>query len=103
MKKSTYHVFFGNLSNSLKIDIVLSLMKKEKNVGELSKNLNVEQSKVSHALSSLKKCNIVKVKQKGKSRIYCLNKKTIRPIFDLIDKHARTFCGGTCEHCMECG
>lgn len=88
----TYHVFFGNLANPLKVDIILSLREKQQSVTELTKNLQVEQSKISHALSSLKKCNIAQVSQKGKQRIYSLNKKTILPMLDLIDKHASTQC-----------
>lgn len=99
MNNSTYHIFFTNLANPLRIKIISSLRNKEKNVTELSKDLKVEQSKVSHALSSLKCCNIVKVKQKGKQRIYFLNKKTIVPMLKLIDKHAKTFCEGTCVGC----
>jgi len=102
MNNATYHFFFGSLSNPLRVEIVLSLRKKEKNVGELSKELEVEQSKISHALAILKQCNIVDVKQKGKSRIYFLNKKTMVPILDLIDKHAETFCGGNCSMCGGC-
>ena len=101
MKKSAYHVFFANLSNSLKIDIILLLREKERNVTELSKKLKVEQSLVSHALSSLKCCNIVNVKQKGKQRIYILNKKTIVPMLKLIDKHAKAFCEGSCRECKK--
>ena len=98
-EQNRYHVFFTNLANPLKIDIVLCLNEKEKSVGEICSCLKVEQSKVSHALSSLKDCNIVKVKQKGKQRIYSLNKKTILPILKIIDKHAKTFCEGNCEGC----
>ena len=93
----TYHMFFTNLANPLKIDIITNLRDKEKSVTELSVDLGVEQSKVSHALSSLKCCNIVKVTQKGKSRIYSLNKKTIIPMLDLIDNHSKTFCKGICN------
>jgi DNA-binding transcriptional ArsR family regulator len=96
--QNTYHVFFTNLANPLKINIILSLKKKEKSVTELSKELKVEQSKISHALASLRCCNIVKVKQKGKQRIYGLNKQTIVPMLKLIDKHAKTVCKGIC-HC----
>jgi DNA-binding transcriptional ArsR family regulator len=99
MKNSTYHIFFTNLANPLRIDIVTLLKDKEKNVTEISKLLGVEQSKVSHALSSLKCCNIVEAKQKGKKRIYSLNKKTVVPMLKLIDKHAKTFCGGKCGEC----
>jgi ArsR family transcriptional regulator, zinc-responsive transcriptional repressor len=88
----TYHKFFSNLANPLKIQIIVYLREENKSVGKLSEELKVEQSKVSHALSSLKNCNIVKVNQKGKQRIYSLNKKTILPMLNLIDKHATTQC-----------
>ena len=101
MKKSTYHVFFTNLANPLKIRIITSLKEKEKNVTELSRDLKVEQSKISHALTNLRCCNIVEVKQIGKKRIYRLNKKTIIPILKLIDKHSKVFCGGKCQGCKK--
>jgi len=102
MYNSTYHLFFSNLANPLRIGIVSCLRDGPKNVTQISKELNVEQSKVSHALSSLKCCNIVEVKQKGKQRIYSLNKKTMVPILKLIDEHAKTFCGGKCAKCPGC-
>ena len=102
MSKNTYHIFFSNLANPLRIEIITCLEKKGKSVTEISKELNMEQSKVSHALASLKSCSVVEVKQKGKQRIYSLNKKTIVPILKLIDKHAKTFCGGQCKNCPGC-
>lgn len=102
MKSNTYHVFFGNLSNPLRIEIISSLKEKEKSVMELVEDLNVEQSKISHALVSLRNCNIVQVKQKGKRRIYSLNKMTIVPMLKLIDKHAKSFCYGKCSACVRC-
>ena len=96
MKTSTYHVFFRNLANPLKIKIISALREKESSVSELSKRLKIEQSKLSHALTTLKCCNIVKGKQKGKQRIYFLNKDTIIPMLELIDKHAKTFCNKIC-------
>jgi len=97
MKYNTYHVFFRNLANPIKIEIISALREKENSVSELSKELKIEQSKLSHALTSLRCCNIVKVKQKGKQRIYFLNKNTIVPMLKLIDKHAKTFCKGICS------
>jgi len=88
----SYNIFFSNLANPLKIGIVLSLREKEKNVTELVKDLVVEQSKISHALSSLKCCNIVNMEQRGKERVYSLNKDTIVPMLELIDKHASIHC-----------
>ncbi len=99
---SSYHVFFNNLANPLKIKIILELKKGEKNVTELSETLNVEQSKVSHALILLKKCNIVDLRKEGKQRFYSLNKKTIVPMFRLIDEHSKSFCNCTeCKGCKE--
>jgi DNA-binding transcriptional ArsR family regulator len=96
MKNNTYHVFFSKLSNKLRIDILACLEKKPMSVTELSKELKIEQSKLSHALKELKGCNIVKVEQKGKQRIYSLSK-TIIPILKLIECHS-----GDCEDCKGC-
>ncbi len=99
MKENPYHDFFGNLANPLKMEIVLELNKSEKNVSELAKNLKEEQSKISHALSSLKRCKIVEMKQKGKERVYSLNKDTIVPILKIIRHHSIKNCRG-CELCQ---
>lgn len=88
----TYHVFFTKLANPLKMGIILALREKEMNVSEIVGELGVEQSKISHALASLKNCNILQVKNKGKERIYFLNKDTILPLLDLVDKHSEKYC-----------
>lgn len=100
MKNSGYHTFFTNLANPLKMDIVLLLKDGEKSVGELCEVLKVEQSKISHALACLKGCRIVESKQNGKQRIYSLNKKTIVPMLNILDKHSINFCGK--EKCKGC-
>ena len=87
-----YYGFFRNLANPLKIDIISILKEKPCSVTELVKKLKIEQSKLSHALASLKKCSIVQVKKLGKKRIYYLNKKTILPILKIIEKHEKTYC-----------
>ena len=108
MKKSTYnnqntyHIFFNNLANPLRIEIISALKEKDMSVNEISKKIRAEQSKLSHALANLRECNIVNVKIKGKERIYSLNKKTILPILKLIDRHATNFCKGGCEGCKGC-
>jgi len=93
---NSYYVFFGNLANPLKMDIAAALKDKSSSVLELSKKLGIEQSKLSHALASLRKCSIVNVKKLGKKRIYSLNKKTILPILKIIDKHEKKFCKKCC-------
>jgi ArsR family transcriptional regulator, zinc-responsive transcriptional repressor len=85
-------MFFSKLANKLKMDIIVELNKKSCSVLELANKLSVEQSKLSHALASLKCCSIVKVEQAGKKRIYSLNKETIVPMLNLIDVHEKKFC-----------
>lgn len=92
MSYYTYHLFFRNLGNPLKIRIIAELKKADKSVNQLVKTIGVEQSKISHALSSLRCCKIVKSKIEGKKRIYSLNKKTILPMLKMIDKHEKEFC-----------
>lgn len=96
MKCNPYYPFFRNLANPLRIKIVEALKEEESSVSDLCDKLKVEQSKLSHALASLKACKIVEDKKKGKQRIYFLNKKTILPIMKLIDKHAKEFCRRKC-------
>ena len=90
--ENKYYIFFGNLANPLKVEIISILKDKEMSVLELAHELNVEQSKLSHALCSLKCCSIVQVRQDGKKRIYSLNKETILPMLKIIDKHEKEFC-----------
>jgi len=92
MKCNTYHIFFKNLANPIKTRIISALKEKPSSVTELSKKLKIEQSKLSHSLSSLRFCSLVIVKQKGKERIYSLNKQTILPILKIIDKHKCEYC-----------
>ena len=97
---STYHIFFRNLANPLKIKIISALKEKESSVNELTNKLKVEQSKISHALALLKRCNIVNSNKEGKQRIYSLNKKTILPLLKMIDEHSKSFC--RCRECRGC-
>ncbi len=92
MKCATYHYFFKNLANPLKVNIISVLKHRAMNVTELSKELGEEQSKISHALASLNNCNIVESKQDGKNKIYSLNKKTILPLLKAVDSHNCEFC-----------
>lgn len=90
--QNKYYPFFQNLANPLKIGIISELKEKPSSVLELARKLKVEQSKLSHALTSLRHCCIVIVKQQGKKRIYTLNKETMLPILEILDKHENKFC-----------
>lgn len=91
-----YYIFFSKLANKTKMKIVLSLRQKEKSVLELVRDTGIEQSKLSHALATMRCCSIVQVRREGKKRMYRLNKDTIVPILDIIDKHESKYCEGKC-------
>lgn len=91
MKEKCY-LFFETLGTQLKIDIIFKLKEKPSNVTELSKKLNQERSKISHALISLLDCGFVNVKKDNKKRIYSLNKETILPLLNLVEKHVKKYC-----------
>ncbi|MBI2450603.1 MAG: helix-turn-helix transcriptional regulator [Candidatus Nealsonbacteria bacterium] len=86
------HLFFETLGTGLKIDLIFQLKKRPLSVKQLSENLKEERSKVSHALISLLECGLVRVKKEGKSRIYFLNKDTILPLLNLVEKHIKKYC-----------
>ena len=69
---SCMHNCFEVLGNELRFNILKSLKEKPKTVRELCKELKREQSAVSHALKTLRRCKFVDYKQKGKEREYCI-------------------------------
>ena len=85
-------LFFETLGTGLKIDLIFQLKKRPLSVKQLSENLKEERSKVSHALISLLECGLVRVRKEGKSRIYILNKDTILPLLNLVEKHIKKYC-----------
>ena len=101
---NTYSTFFGNLANPFKAAIISCLKESEKgmSVQEIAEKMNVEQSKLSHALAGLRECNLVNVSKEGKSRVYSLNRKTLLPILEIIDEHAKSNCAGKCWACVGC-
>ena len=88
----SYNNFFQTLANHTNQAIIDALLKKEMNVTEIASITKIEQSKVSHALKRMAECKLVNAEQKGKQRIYSLNKDTIIPILEIADKHAKTMC-----------
>ena len=98
MLKNTYKIFFGTLNSKFRVEIINLLRKESKNVTEISKALNMNQTTVSHNLARLKKCGFVFVKNNGKERIYTLNSKTIKPLMMLIDQHMNTYCKKFCKY-----
>ncbi len=87
-----YKIFFGTLVSKSRLKIINLLRKGKKNVSEIVDELKLNQTAVSHDLSRLKKCGFVSVEIDGKFRYYTLNKKTIKHLMEIIDKHMSEFC-----------
>lgn len=97
MKCISYSDFFTNFANKTRFDMIMALNERPLSVTDISKTIGEEQSKVSHNLKILLECRITTFEQKGKQRIYTLNKETIIPILKLIDKHTKM----NCERCRK--
>ena len=102
MKNNSYNAFFSNFANKTRIKIISWIEQKPSSVGEISKNINEEQSKISHHLKKLRDCGIVEFEKKGKERIYRLNKKTVIPLLDIVKKHIQTKCCSKCKNKCLC-
>jgi DNA-binding transcriptional ArsR family regulator len=95
-----YHLCLEVLGNPLRIGIIQLLKAKPRSVSELSKQLEEEQSKVSHSLSALRKCKFVESKRQGKKIIYNLRQTFLKKIkgenlFEVLETHYK-------EHGPEC-
>ncbi|MAE42816.1 hypothetical protein CMO93_03520 [Candidatus Woesearchaeota archaeon] len=92
MSEKAYKIFFGTLNNKNRLKIINLLRKGTKCVHDISAELKFNQTTVSHNLKRLLHCGFVFVENKGKHRYYSLNKKTIKPLMGLIDRHMHHFC-----------
>jgi len=93
----SYDLFFETLSNKTRMRIIEALSLGPKSVTEICKLTKEEQSKVSHNLKKLTECNFLDFKRQGKKRIYELNKDTIIPILNLVEKHVEKYCKEVCH------
>lgn len=92
LKTCSYDRFFSNFANKTRFEIIMILRDNPLSVSEIVEKLNKEQSMISHNLKILENCQIITVEQKGKSRIYSLNKDTVIPILNIIEKHVQEHC-----------
>ncbi len=89
MNNSNNHTqFFKAISDEIRQKIIESLRAGEKNVGNLSTELNLSQPRVSHHLKILNTADIVRMNRRGKN-IFCrLNTDYINGVFkDFFDKY----------------
>jgi DNA-binding transcriptional ArsR family regulator len=99
MKDLSYKMFFKALANRTRFKIINILRRSPKTVTAISNHLKLEQSLVSHNMKCLIDCGFVVSKQDGKNKIYSLEKETIMPLLDLIDRHIDKYSA----HLRACG
>jgi len=92
-----YDRFLRTLCNKTRLAIIQSLRGKSKNVSQLTKELGIHQTSMSHALKRLLDCGFVQVKKNGKERIYSVNDKTIKPLIVLMESHVNKYCSRGCN------
>lgn len=97
--------FFSTLANPLRLAILHSLLRSEKNVTELVKDIGEERTLISHNLAMLLKTQLIFFKRKGKERIYYPNEKVVVPLFFLIKNFVCSKCSfrKTCKILEEKG
>jgi ArsR family transcriptional regulator, zinc-responsive transcriptional repressor len=93
----TYVQFFKTLADPAKLEIIKLLKESEMNVSQLCSTTKFEQSRVSHNLRKLKDLGFVTVKPNGKERVYDIDRKTILPLLELIDRHVDKYYHRYCK------
>ncbi len=81
---------FKVFGDSTRIRILYLLINGEKNVSDISDELSMNQSAVSHQLKTLKQSDLVKVRRDGKAMFY-----------SLADSHVESILKIGMEHIME--
>lgn len=96
--QQAYDRFLTTLSSKTRLSIIHSLKDNPKNVTQLTSELKIHQTTVSHSLKRLLDCGFVFVERNGKERVYSLNKKTIHPLLKLMEEHVDNYCAkGVCK------
>lgn len=85
-------LFFSTLSNPTRLAVLELLTEGPRNVTQISKALNQDQTMISHNLKPLIRCGFVFVERRWKERIYSINKETMETVFKIIDDHREKYC-----------
>ena len=78
---------FKVFGDSTRIRILYDLMQGEKNVTEITEDLNMNQSAISHQLRVLKQARLVNARREGKTVFYSLCDDHVQRIFYCAMEH----------------
>ncbi len=82
---------FKALGDRTRLEIIEMLIEfGEMSVTDIQIKLGKEQNLISHHLSCLKNCGLVKSKKNGKSVIYSIRDKRISKLLAITDEHVRS-------------
>ena len=93
----SYNYFFTKFANRANLEIIFLLKDGPMNVKGITESTKKEQSAISHNLKKLCDCRILNVESRGRERFYSLNRETVLPILELVQKHVRKNCRG-CQY-----
>ena len=78
---------FKVFGDSTRIRILYVLMEGERNVTEITENLQMNQSAVSHQLKILKTAKLIRARREGKMMIYSLADDHVKTIMAMGKEH----------------
>lgn len=78
---------FRVLGDANRLRILYVLEQSEMNVSTLAKNLDIEQSALSHQLRSLRDARLVKSRINGRQRMYSLDDEHVRVLLNDVLEH----------------
>jgi ArsR family transcriptional regulator len=80
------------VADDTRIQILIYLKNGERCVCEIMKNLDKEQSLISHHLQALRRCGLIKRRREGKKIMYRLIDQSILKLLVDIEKLSDKFC-----------
>jgi len=80
------------VADDTRIQIIIYLKNGERCVCEIMKNLNKEQSLISHHLQALRRCGLIQRRREGKKIMYRLTDPSILKLLVDIEKLSDKFC-----------
>ena len=84
---SAMTTFFKALSDETRLKILFSLLECPRCVMHISECVEMSQSAVSHQLSILRGCDLVKVSRSGKNQVYSISDEHVRLVMDMAHLH----------------
>lgn len=78
---------FAIFGDATRLKILMALSEGEKNVGTLTEELSMQQSAVSHQLTTLRNMKLVKARREGKSVYYALADSHVEGILTIGLEH----------------